>query len=520
MAYKVLAADDEAIMRKAMTTLINWEELDCELVYVASTGTEVMERLELLKPDILILDIQMPGKNGIEIAKYIWEQKLKIKIILLTAYADFSYAQQAVRYDVVDYVVKTGVMEGIVEAVKKAQDKIREAEEHQVGANLFALQENFLKSVFSGSLYELKDIREHAEKLYMDFSSGYLFVMIHFRMEENADSERENKIYKSLVNFLKMVFGSSMKQGFLVRKNMLLVMLADIPEHRYQETIREQCLQIIDMMDNFMKMHVSVGVGERSCSLEKIQREYKNAEHAVKENFFDEGSRIVFYHQEEYNLDKQLLKQTDQELEELYFLIKRGNKGEALVVFQKLLNLQRQADEPINAILSTGINIRNYCKKILLEYDKSIYDITSYQTSISEMIYRCMHVHEYMEIMETIIRRTAEYIDASSSRRSVLIQECEKYIEENYQKNIIVSDIARDIGVSMSYLSRIFKDETGQTIIHTLNMKKLEKAKEYLRETDMKIYEIAEALGFENITYFSRFFKKYMKISPKEYKEK
>ena len=91
MAYKVMAADDEAIMRKAMTTLINWEDLGCELIYVASTGTEVMERLELLKPDILILDIQMPGKNGIEAAKYIWEQKLKTKVILLTAYADFPW---------------------------------------------------------------------------------------------------------------------------------------------------------------------------------------------------------------------------------------------------------------------------------------------------------------------------------------------------------------------------------------------------------------------------------------------
>ena len=70
-----------------------------------------------------------------------------------------------------------------------------------------------------------------------------------------------------------------------------------------------------------------------------------------------------------------------------------------------------------------------------------------------------MHVREYMEIMETIIGQVSEYIDASSSRRSVLIQECEKYIEGNYEKNITVADIARDIGVSMSYLSRIFKDE-------------------------------------------------------------
>lgn len=101
----------------------------------------------------------------------------------------------------------------------------------------------------------------------------------------------------------------------------------------------------------------------------------------------------------------------------------------------------------------------------------------------------------------------------------MLIQECEKYIEENFEKSITVADISRSIGTSPSYLSRIFKEATGSTIIHAINGKKLDKAKEYLLLTDMKIYEIADALGLENTTYFLLFFKKHAGLSPKDFKE-
>ena len=108
MKYKIMLADDEPIMRKALQTLVEWHQFECEVVYVAANGNEVIENLEKVKPDILITDIKMPGMDGIEISKYIWEKKLATKVIILTAYADFSYAKSAIRYNVVEYVTKTG----------------------------------------------------------------------------------------------------------------------------------------------------------------------------------------------------------------------------------------------------------------------------------------------------------------------------------------------------------------------------------------------------------------------------
>lgn len=256
MKYKVILADDEPIMRKALQTLIDWEKLDCEIVCVAENGYEVLEFLKENRADIMITDIKMPGADGIEILKYIWENKLHTKAILLTAYADFSYAQSAITYNVMEYVIKTGTFEHLVKAVEK-------------------------------------------------------------------------------------------------------------------------------------------------------------------------------------------------------------------------------------------------CKKILKEKD-----------------FPALDVNKKSEESEFPVK-----IDTIDAKRKI-VQESLAYIDEHYQEMISVTDISKALGTSNSYLSRIFKESMGQTIIHTINCKKIETAKMYLKKTDYKVYEVADMLGFENVTYFSKFFKKHTGMSPKEYKEK
>ena len=117
--YRVMLADDEPIVRKALQTLIDWKRLGCEVVFVASNGREVLEHMEEEAPDILVTDIRMPGADGIALVKYVKEHELPVQVIILTAYADFSYAQAAVKYGAADYVTKTGALDGLESAVSR-----------------------------------------------------------------------------------------------------------------------------------------------------------------------------------------------------------------------------------------------------------------------------------------------------------------------------------------------------------------------------------------------------------------
>lgn len=121
--WKVMLADDEKSIRTALGTLIDWQSLDCEVVYMARSGQDVLDHIGQYRPDLLITDIRMPGVDGVELANRLSGSELPIPIIFLTAYTDFSYAQAAVRYSVADYIVKPNVLEELPQAIRRIQER-------------------------------------------------------------------------------------------------------------------------------------------------------------------------------------------------------------------------------------------------------------------------------------------------------------------------------------------------------------------------------------------------------------
>lgn len=513
--YRVMLADDEPIVRKALTTLTNWQELECEVVYVAANGQELIDHLESEKPDIVVTDIRMPVKDGIEVAKYIQEKELPIEVIILTAYADFSYAQSAVKYNVVDYVTKTGAFDGLIAAVEKAKQSSKARSERLQKSDRTVLAENLFKGILDGSVYDTQEIAEKLADLdiHMD---RFAVLVLQYRLEANVKRERRDKIYHSLMNFYSMVFGSQLLQGVLVRRNMAAVFLNGLNED-YAEQLRRQCVQVTDMMDNFMGLQVYIGVSSLWRSTAGIKAAYEEAEYALGKDFLDRRVKINFY-REEPGRSELLSAKAEEETDRLCQEIQKGHADEAIKLFQQVLERQKESGYTANMIKNSGIQIQNNCRKYLSTHGKNLYEATGLSHSITHQIYECQLAEDYIRLMERIIRHTAEEIHQAADRRNSLIRDCENYISDHYDNCTSVADIARAIGTNSSYLSRIFKEATGRTIIQTLNRRKIEKAKEFLTGGDMKIYEVADALGFENTTYFSHFFKKHTGVSPKDYK--
>ncbi len=512
--YKVMVADDEPIMRKALASLINWDDIECEVIHMASNGQEVLKHLEYMKPNILILDISMPGADGIQISKYIWENKLPIQVILLTAYADFSYAQSAIKYNVVDYVTKTGAFDGLIAAIEKAKERLVK-EKKSISQNSEILRENYFKAVIDGSLFDKDELEEKATSLSLEYKKGYIAIVFHFSNEADFESKQRKVIHKNLFKFLHMFFGNEVIHEIAIRWDLFVVFLKE-EEDSFQEKISEKCKAIIDMMNSFMSIKVYAGVSRRSKSVEEFKKAYDEAENALSNVFLDDKSKIYFYKElkERKNI---YTKDIDKRVEEICYQIRKGEVEKSIKLFNELLEDQKRINESADIIKNYGIFIISRCQKILSDFDKNLYDLVNNYWNISNKIYSCIHVNQYEVIIKNIIEKTAKYVNKVSSKKNFIICECEKYIDENFEKYITVSDIARNIGVTPSYLSRVFRDITGDTVISSINKKKLEKAKEHLKNTDMKIYEVADALGFENMTYFSHFFKKYTGVSPKDY---
>lgn len=124
--FKIMIVDDESKIRTGLSKFINWKSLDCEVIHVATNGDDAIKKITEQKPDIILTDIRMPKINGLELAKYIYENEPSIKLIILTGYADFEYSKKAIQYDIVDFVLKPTSPDNIATAVNKAKKRIIE----------------------------------------------------------------------------------------------------------------------------------------------------------------------------------------------------------------------------------------------------------------------------------------------------------------------------------------------------------------------------------------------------------
>jgi len=183
----MLIVDDELIIRKGISMSIDWEEQGVEIVGEAANGKEAIEKLETLKPDILMTDIRMPEMNGLELCKYIYEKNFDIKMIVLTGYDDFEYAKQAITYKVNDFLLKPVGADKLVEAVAKIikeinQERIKLEEEklykNLVSSNINIMQKKFINNLLKKELTIEDDIINRGQQIKVDLSGPSYQVFV------------------------------------------------------------------------------------------------------------------------------------------------------------------------------------------------------------------------------------------------------------------------------------------------------------------------------------------------------
>ena len=182
--WKVVAADDEGYIREALKKLINWEKMNCDLVSVLEDGQELIQCIENESPDIVITDIQMPGVNGLEVCKYLYETRPETQVIILTAYSDFDYAKFAIKYNACEYVLKISIMDELPEALEKATGKLTQLKK-EIEKEESAVSEHFKNKI---SLDEIADElhvnRSYLSRFYKNKTGINLFdTILNLRIE-------------------------------------------------------------------------------------------------------------------------------------------------------------------------------------------------------------------------------------------------------------------------------------------------------------------------------------------------
>lgn len=538
MIFKLLIVDDEATMRKGIANFMNWEVIDCEVAATASDGLEAIDILKKTPIDIVITDIKMPEADGLEVAKYVYENHPDIKVILLTGYADFEYAQTAIRYNVSSFILKPANKKSLFEAVQEAQKTLIISKKN---SSIAKEELAFLKDQLLQELTDqpcTKNRRERLDELGLSLEH---YCVAAFRMTSSGDD----------IAALKRTIIEEKRNAYCYRYNNLIIAVYFLtrPCTAVPAEILNNCREITKIAGSLAERDILAGISNPHSHAPEFGTAVAEAIHALSLTFYAEENVSLF---------------SDAPENDAYSLTAQNSMD--LFRFENCLN-NRQFDSAAGAINSIFMKFKS---NLTNSYDAKNICSQIYYICSRVLIQNCIHTrfcpgsgrladasgnasHDVLQRSGNSaegaadnagleaeylseIRRAADIFSLEQTIRRLLSLTCQRllgehgvqnklassavsYIHEHLSEPLSLESLAQELHISASHLSRTFKKSRNESLTEYINRTRIEKAKEYLKTTDTLTYEIAELVGYHDPTYFSSIFKKYVGVSPTEYRQ-
>lgn len=532
--YKIFVVDDEPLECKAIHHIIEKYELPVKWVGESGNGIEAVERATKLKPDIIMMDIKMPGMDGLEATAEIIKNNPHVMVIILSAYDEFDYARKAVKLGALDYVLKPARSEEIVKVINKALEKLEA--ERQLKLEYEQIKErmqkakpyikmSFVLNLISGCV-TLEDINDQAAFLDIDFLPQQVMII---GIDEFTKYDEENNKMKLTVvrqNILDNInqYISNIPSGLISPVGMnKIVLLLSFDETKEDRNNKSSILKLAkNMLVNIKKQFsctVTIGIGRSYKDITDIRESYLQARKAFKMGSLILGGDQVIY-----------IDDLQDHNDKCYPIYKEK------VLHNHIINGEWQLakedlEELLKEILESQESIvfkRTRINEIVVVLSRSAIEEGADQENILRLnadFYTKLVISDCLEdITDYIIQLVTQYekliAESHKTYSAKIILEAHKYIENNYSSNINMKDVAESINLSSHYFSRLFKKESGYTFLEYLTKTRLNKAKQLLHDPSLTITEIAQRIGYDDACYFSRLFKKHETISPKEYRSK
>ncbi len=539
--YKLLVVDDEEEVRQGLIQKIEWHKYNFEIIGEAQNGREALDIIEEIVPDIIITDISMPIMNGLELSEYVKLNYPTIKTVILTGYDDFNYAQQAIRFGVEDYILKPVLPKDIDELLIKLNNKLQlEIEQKE---NIIRLKEHFNESLpiirdKYLSLIVEGNIDENELKSKINFFKlnlrGSCFVIAAANID---NSGHEDKIFTlndtelmrfAVINIAKEIIDKYSIGEALFHHSELVFIFSFNDTHESgvcnNDTIFRKVYSVLEEIrqnvEKFLKLTVTIGVGSVFSSLTRIKDSYKSALSALEYKLIIGESKIIFIEDLEPKR-KEVIAFDEQTERRLVSAVKFGTEKEVKEVvndiFNKLVGTKAAFQEYQLYLVEVVAAISRICR----DFEIDAPDILGIRTNLYVEMLEFRSFNEIRNWMEAICIKLMRFISESRQNTTqMLLKKAQDYVLGNFSdEGLSIQKVADYLHISQSYLSMIFKKETGETFLKYLVGVRLNAAIELLQGA-YKTAEIAERVGYPDISYFSYFFKKNFGMSPREYRNK
>lgn len=506
--YRILIADDEKDERDAISFLIRKYQFPLEIIE-ASNGREALERISELVPDILFTDIKMPFLNGIELTAKVKELYPDMQVIFFSGYDDFEYVKEALSLRAVNYILKPVNPQEFQKTIASVIDvmKQKEAQISRENAN-----RNFLKNHILYQLLNNADTKNIA-KYYPDIDTSFLesykqMLLIQFEVDffnsHLSDNEVEGflKDVDSLLPELSTYLNLNPSQSILLLtdtylKSVTLKNIACRLQQHFTDTFHQVC-------------HIAISP-LISCSSE-MSKVLKETEGFLEERFFFPCKYIyaespVYTGETNPAEDDMFLKNIEKDIQfkDIYSL-----KQNITLLIQKYENQTSFSHIYVRYLFT---NLLQIMLSNLSDYEESKF------WEISEKIYQFRYFSHIKELLLETLNQLIQKIEGEQESPKHAIHLVDKYIKEHYKEDLSLNILAEKVYLTPRYLSSLFIQETGYGINKYIKNVRMEKAKELLLKTNLKVSDISQEVGYSNVSYFCKSFQEDFGSTPDKYRQ-
>lgn len=515
--YTYIIVDDEMLTRKG--TIKKLEPLKEQIICAgeAENGEEALKLIEQVMPNILITDMYMPTMDGCDLLKRVREVYPDIHIIVISGYKDFLYAKTAIEANVINYILKPFGREEIQSAILRAVELLDNSKSNEI--KLASLKDEEQKTKFYYDLNMIQSVILGYNSTNFELTSEKLKIIEKMHRSVLLTIHSTKVFDNSKLCDYALTIGHGDLSIFIPHPNnkfigfLLLFFPIPLPQ-KLDIYLKDICKGIIELLrDNTVCL--SIGISSPKENLIQLNEAFAETVQALNQRRYNEKDCFYFCIKEDSS-EKPVI----WENEDLFlFRVEASEKEEVGTLLEDLFEVFQNKEE------CTLLEAKFYCAD-LCQKTKSLY--SQYNDTLkgqenSQSVQRIFSVIFHFDELKEYLIRFFTNISLSMKINSVyaiddVTEKMKIYIERNYRKDVTIEFVSSLFYLNRSYCSHLFKKKTGVNFADYLTRIRIERACYLLKETDQIIYQISKAVGYNNIKYFFRVFKKVTSKTPEQYR--
>ncbi|HQM39836.1 MAG TPA: response regulator [Clostridia bacterium] len=534
----IIIVDDEKSIREGIATSIPWHQHDINICGVASGVSEALDLIETYMPNIVISDISMPEMSGLDLLEIINRTYPNIKVILISGYRDFEYAQRAVTNNAFCYLTKPLVAETLIQKVLDAKQeidarlkevKLNDNIRRKLRENIMVLKDNFFRLLMEGRIRQKSDIIERAATTEIDINfTNFIVCVAEFEL---AASQKKLNMYdfsfykaaimstieENLADIYKCyTFNLDSRIGILICSNQLI----------QRSILANKLNNVKSWVNKNMGFSLSAGIGNTCGSIEKVTLSYISAVDAMLYRVIL-GKNIVVDAEQKINTSKEkmvvddfdnILKNSE---EDIIFALRNMNQTEVKSIIDQIMQASKQiVANDVNQKERIAFLLSVFIIRVMYSLEISNHRFYNKENDLYNSINELISIDDMKSFILGIIKEITQAIEESDSKQNnFLVNKGLRYIKEGVYEDVSLVTIAERLQIHPNYLSKIFKQVTDESFTEHVIRFKMNEAKKLLKTTNAKVYEISDKLGYKDVAHFTKLFKKHFGISPTEYRQ-